>query len=141
MATAATGREVLLVLFSTPTDDSTDLIPASVQCFLTKHGNLIPSGHWYWEAREGKAASKEDACAHQCPEPLKQPRHEAWLLQESSLHLINCLGSSINPAPPALLALWALQALLELVPFSPCRAPVHFSPLRFWLWHLPGTIT
>lgn len=55
VATAATGREVLLVLFSTPTDDSTDLIPASLQCFLTKHGKLMPSGHghWYWEAHAG----------------------------------------------------------------------------------------
>lgn len=43
-AAAATGREVLLVLFSTATDDSRDLIPASFQCFLTKHGELIPSG-------------------------------------------------------------------------------------------------
>lgn len=59
-AAAATGREVLLVLFSTATDDSRDLIPASFQCFLTKHGKLIPSGHghWYWEAPAGKGSLK-----------------------------------------------------------------------------------
>lgn len=58
VATAATGREVLLVLFSTPTDDSTDLIPASLQRSLTKHGKLILPGHchWYWEACGGKGS-------------------------------------------------------------------------------------
>lgn len=58
VATAATGREVLLVLFSTPTYDSIDLIPASFQCFLTKLGKLIPSGHghWCWDSREGKGS-------------------------------------------------------------------------------------
>lgn len=67
VATVATGREVLLVLFSTPTDDSTDLIPASLQGFLTKHGKLIPSGHchWYWEARAGKSSLK-----WKMPEPV-----------------------------------------------------------------------
>lgn len=67
VAAAATGREVLLVLFSTPTDDSTDFIPASLQCLLTEHGKLVPSGHghWYWE---GKAALN-GRCL--CPEPLK----------------------------------------------------------------------
>lgn len=124
VAAAATGREVLLVLFSTPTDDSTDFIPASLQCLLTEHGKLGPS----WPLVLGGKGSLE----WKMPVPRAPEITQAWGLpttKDLSSQLINHLGSSISLACPALLAPWSFQSLLELVPFTPCRTPVLFRPL------------